>query len=132
MAAALSLILPPDSSAPGVARAAAARHLVGKISPERLSELSLVISELVTNATLHGVGEVVFRLRLDHHIVRGAVIDQGTGFEYEVGARAREASGGRGLFLVDALTSRWGVHDGTAHVWFETEAFSSAAPLRAG
>ena len=121
MAAALSLSLPPDSSAPGVARAAAARHLTGKISPERLIDLSLVISELVTNATVHGVGQVVFRLRLDHQIVRGDVIDQGAGFEHAIGARAPIDSSGRGLFLVDALTSRWGVHDGTTHVWFETQ-----------
>lgn len=124
MADDLSLSLPPDSSAPGVARAAAARHLAGRISSERLSELSLVISELVTNATVHGVGQVVFRLRLDHHIVRGEVIDQGAGFLREMGARAPEDFGGRGLFVVDALTSRWGVHDGRTHVWFETEALS--------
>lgn len=128
MADDLSLNLPPDLSAPGVARAAAARHLAGKISPERLGELALVISELVTNASVHGVGQVVFRLRLDHHTVHGEVIDQGAGFVHEIGARAAEDFGGRGLLVVDALTSRWGVHDGRTRVWFETEALSSAAP----
>jgi anti-sigma regulatory factor (Ser/Thr protein kinase) len=132
MADDLSLNLPSDSSAPGVARAAAARHLGGRISPERLNDLSLVISELVTNATVHGVGQVVFRLRLDHQTVCGEVIDQGAGFVHEIGARAPEDYGGRGLFVVDALTSRWGAHNGTAHIWFETEACSSPAPLRAG
>ena len=132
MADDLSLNLPPDLSAPGVARAAAARHLAGKISPERLSELSLVISELVTNASVHGVGQVVFRLRLDHHTVHGEVIDQGAGFVHQIGARAPDDFGGRGLFVVDALTSRWGVHEGRTRVWFETEALSSAAPPRAG
>jgi len=44
MAAALSLTLPPDSSAPNVARRAAGRHLAGQLSPERLGELHLVIS----------------------------------------------------------------------------------------
>ena len=132
MADDLLLNLPPDLSAPGVARAAAARHLAGKISPERLGELSLVISELVANATVHGVGQVVLRLRLDHQIVRGEVIDQGDGFEHEITTRAPDDFSGRGLFLVDALTSRWGVHNGTAHIWFETEACSSPAPLRAG
>ena len=128
MADDLSLNLPPDLSAPGVARAAAARHLAGKISPERLSELSLVISELVTNASVHGVGQVVFRLRLDHRMVRGEVIDQGAGFVHEMGARAPEDLGGRGLLVVDALTSRWGVHDGRTHVWFETEAWVARHP----
>jgi two-component sensor histidine kinase len=50
MAAALALNLPPDTAAPGVARAAAKRYLGGKLGPERLSELFLVISELVSNA----------------------------------------------------------------------------------
>ena len=36
-----------------------------------------------------------------------------------------EDESGRGLFLVDALTSRWGIHEGTTHVWFEVEARSA-------
>jgi anti-sigma regulatory factor (Ser/Thr protein kinase) len=53
MAADLSLNLAPDTSAPGVARAAAKSFLAGKVSPQRLSELSLVVSELVSNAVDH-------------------------------------------------------------------------------
>jgi len=59
MAADLSLNLPPDTSAAGVARAAATRYLAGNVGHERLSELSLVISELVSNALEHGRGQVV-------------------------------------------------------------------------
>ncbi len=76
----------------------------------------MVISELVTNALEHGRGQVVFRLQLDEGIVRGEVIDQGSGFEYEIRARGPEDLRGRGLFLVAALTNRWGVHEGTTHV----------------
>ena len=112
MAVDLALNLPPDTSAPRVARAAAKRHLAGKVSPERLSELSVVISELVSNALVHGRGQVVLRLQLDEGIVRGEVIDQGGGFEHEVRARGPEDVRGRGLFLVDALTNRWGIHEG--------------------
>jgi hypothetical protein len=44
------------------------------------------------------------------------------------GARARgpEEVGGRGLFLVNALTSRWGIDEGTTHVWLELQARSDA------
>ena len=33
----------------------------------------------------------------------------------------REATekGGRGLEVVDKLTSQWAVHEGSTHVWFE-------------
>ena len=122
MAVDLALNLPPDTSAPRVARDAAKRHLAGEVSRERLSELSVVISELVSNALEHGRGQVVLRLQLDEGIVRGEVIDQGGGFEHEIRARGPEDLRGRGLFLVAELTDRWGVHEGTTHVWFELAA----------
>ena len=28
---------------------------------------------------------------------------------------------GRGLAIVDSESSRWGIHEGTTHVWFELE-----------
>ena len=126
MAADLALTLPPDVSAPGLARAAAKRHLAGKVDPERLGELTLVISELVSNAAVHGRGQIVLRLQVDDEVVRGEVIDQGAGFEREVRARGPEEVSGRGLFLVDTLASRWGIHEGTTHVWFELDARSDA------
>jgi anti-sigma regulatory factor (Ser/Thr protein kinase) len=122
MAVDLTLNLPPDTSAPGRARAAARRSLAGDLTSERLSELTLVISELVSNALVHGRGQVVFRLQLDDGIVRGEVIDQGGGFEHEIRARGADEVGGRGLFLVEALTNSWGIHEGTTHVWFELAA----------
>ena len=117
MAADLSLILAPEASAAGVARAAAGRYVAGNISLTRVGELSLVISELVTNASVHGAGKIIFRLQLDGQTVRGEVIDEGAGFEHEIRERGPEDVSGRGLFLVDALTSRWGIHEGTTHVW---------------
>ena len=126
MAVDLALNLPPDTSAPRVARDAAKRYLTGEVSPERLSELSVVISELVSNAFEHGRGQVVLRLQLDEGIVRGEVIDQGGGFEHEIRARGPEDVRGRGLFLVGALTTRWGIHDGTTDIWFEFAAGTEA------
>ena len=29
--------------------------------------------------------------------------------------------GGRGLMIVESLSSRWGVYEGTTHVWFELD-----------
>jgi len=119
MAADLALNLPLDTSAARVARAAAKPYLAGKVSPRRLSDLTVVVSELVSNAIEHGRGQIVFRLRLDEGTVYGEVIDQGGGFEHKIRARATGEVRGRGLFMVAALTKRWGIHEGTTHVWFE-------------
>ena len=59
--------------------------------------------------------------------MRGEVIDEGGGFEHEIRARGPEDIKGRGLFLVDALTDRWGIHEGTTHVWFELVARTDAS-----
>jgi anti-sigma regulatory factor (Ser/Thr protein kinase) len=132
MAADLTLNLLPDTTAPSLARAAAKRFLAGRLSADRLGELSLVISELVSNALEHGRGQVVFRLQLDGGIVRGEVMDEGGGFEHEIRERGPDEITGRGLFLVEALTNSWGIHEGTTHVWFElapqTDASSSLRP----
>jgi hypothetical protein len=53
------------------------------------------------------------------------VIDEGAGFEHEIRERGPDDVSGRGLFLVDALTSRWGIHEGTTHVWFEIDGQST-------
>ena len=119
MAADLALNLPLDTSAARAARAAATSHLAGKVSPRRLSDVAVVVSELVSNALEHGRGQVVFRLRFEEGTVYGEVIDQGGGFEHEIRARGPGEVRGRGLFMVAALTNRWGIHEGTTHVWFE-------------
>ena len=55
------------------------------------------------------------------HVRLAEVIDEGSGFEREVRRGDFERLGGWGLSLVDAESSRWGVHEGTTHVWFEIE-----------
>ena len=61
-------------------------------------------------------------------MLRGEVVDEGAGFEREVRERGAQEIGGRGLLLVEALSSRWGIHEGTTHVWFELTAETSAEP----
>ena len=43
-----------------------------------------MVSELVTNAVMHGQGTIRLRLQVDAGDVWGEVIDAGGGFEYEV------------------------------------------------
>ncbi|MEU3064871.1 ATP-binding protein [Streptomyces subrutilus] len=77
----------------------------------RLDDVLLCVSELATNALLHGVppgrGYRVWLLRFGD-VVRAEVHDSGDG-RPRVGRRGAQAPGGRGLVLVDAVADRWGV-----------------------
>jgi anti-sigma regulatory factor (Ser/Thr protein kinase) len=112
----LCLALRADDEAPGRARALA-RRLEGHCTAEAVTDLELVLSELVTNAVMHGRGAVEVLLEpLGGGGVRGHVADQGDG---TVALRPRaDDTGGMGLRLVDAV-ARWGVHAPPTRVWFE-------------
>ncbi|MFE1516763.1 ATP-binding protein [[Kitasatospora] papulosa] len=75
------------------------------------ADAQLVVSELVSNAIIHGSGDVRLRLRHDDHELQIRVTDDST-----APARRRRASAtdldGRGLYLVGCLSLRWGVADG--------------------
>ena len=81
----------------------------------------LLVSELVTNAVTHGQGRVVLRASADEDRVLVEVIDEGGGFERTIREHTFDQIGGRGLGIVDSHANRWGVHEGTTHVWFELE-----------
>jgi signal transduction histidine kinase len=119
MAPDLTLTLSPQPTAPGLGRRAAQDHFGELLSRPQLHDLVLVISELVGNAIMHGQGEVTLRLQLDGNTLRGEVIDEGGGFEHEARESGPDDVGGRGLMLVESMTNRWGIHEGTTHVWFE-------------
>jgi anti-sigma regulatory factor (Ser/Thr protein kinase) len=97
----------------------------------------LLVSELVTNAVLHGGtgSECAVRVRLearaDH--VRVEVSDQGPGFEPgTAGYRHDPLAGGFGLTLVDELADRWGVDaEQGACVWFEIDRQGAARTTQA-
>jgi anti-sigma regulatory factor (Ser/Thr protein kinase) len=111
--------------APGRARRALNRFAPA-LDARRLDEARLLISEIVTNSVRHaGAGPeetIDLSMSSTETMLRVAVSDHGGGFDPALQTLApdEEREGGRGLFLVDALASRWGVrHDGPAQVWFE-------------
>ncbi|MEE4490072.1 ATP-binding protein [Streptomyces sp. BE230] len=76
----------------------------------RVGDVVLCVSELCTNALVHGVPPGRgYRLMLwlrDEGQVRVEVHDSGDG---EPGVREPDGESGRGLVIVDALADRWGV-----------------------
>jgi anti-sigma regulatory factor (Ser/Thr protein kinase) len=115
----ITLQLPRQGSAAVVARRAIRDRLANRLGAERTHDLSLLVTELVTNAVVHGHGSITLKIRVDDGNVHGEVVDEGGGFEHEVREHGADEIGGRGLAIVDALSSRWGIHEGTTHVWFE-------------
>jgi anti-sigma regulatory factor (Ser/Thr protein kinase) len=113
--------LPRDPIAGSRARRILEAMAAGSLDVSELGRAKLLVSELVNNAVLHGRGSIVFKADLDENRLHVEVVDEGTGFEREVRQRDVEDLGGRGLSLVESESSRWGVHEGTTHVWFEIE-----------
>lgn len=117
----LEVKLPRDATAAGQARQLVVDQLASELGSEELDRARLLVSELVTNAVVHGQGAITLRAGLDEDRLLVEVIDEGSGFERAVRRNDRELLGGWGLRIVDAQASRWGVHEGTTHVWFEIE-----------
>jgi anti-sigma regulatory factor (Ser/Thr protein kinase) len=114
------LVLSPDTRAGWRARQALRERLAHSLPPRTLIDLTAVITELVNNAVAHGPQRpITVALAIEKGAIRGEVADQGS----PVGAipEIREASevGIHGLQVVDKLTSRWAVFEGSTHVWFE-------------
>ena len=113
--------LPRTTAAAALARSALGEWFGEELEAELLEDAQLLASELVTNSYVHGEGAIELRAVLDGDRVLVEVIDQGGGFERVVKEQSIDDIGGRGLAIVDAAASRWGIHEGTTHVWFEIE-----------
>lgn len=88
------------------------------VAQDRVSDVVLVVSELVGNAARFCAGELELCLETRRDRIEVAVTDDS--LEPAVlQQRDPLAPDGRGLFLVDALSERWGqrLHDGNKTVW---------------
>jgi anti-sigma regulatory factor (Ser/Thr protein kinase) len=89
------------------------------LDPRELEDARLLTSELVTNAVVHGRGGIELIALLDDARLTIEVTDHGEGFERTIHRGDLNPLGGNGLNIVDALASRWGIDDGSSHVWVE-------------
>ncbi|ONH25364.1 ATP-binding protein [Pseudofrankia asymbiotica] len=89
----------------------------------------LLASETVTNAIVHGGPPTHLVIRASASGIRVEVTD-GTALLPVVGPARPDATNGRGIRLIDALATRWGVqrHPDGKTVWFE---IASASPTAA-
>ncbi len=120
MPATLSADHSRDRSAPGAARRAVER-LADDLEPDVLGDVKLLVSELVTNSVKYGgEGPVTLLVAVDGpQELRIEVADRGAGFVPVARDRPVTEAGGWGLHLVQTLSDRWGVHEGSTQVWCE-------------
>jgi anti-sigma regulatory factor (Ser/Thr protein kinase) len=108
------------------ARAALSAELDGRVGHNQLRDLHLLLSEVVNNRVVHGGvdgdGWIEIAFSASAARVRVEVRDSG-----EQGAPVRrepdyENGGGFGLFLVEAMATRWGAERNSGlTVWFELD-----------
>jgi anti-sigma regulatory factor (Ser/Thr protein kinase) len=126
----LALLAVPDSAP--VARAALRDLLQGTALASRLDDGELAISELVTNAVLHGRSPLTLRIELLQDRVRVEVWD-GSPLSPSFSMLDPTAVTGRGLMLISAASDRWGVEPASEGkcVWFELHEGGRAEELEA-
>lgn len=91
------------------------------VDQQVIDSVELMASELLTNAVLHAGGDLRLVLSLDDDLIRVEVRDQSSAPPM-LRHPPPDASSGRGIAIVDALASAWGVREmagGGKSVWFE-------------
>ena len=117
------LLVEPVAEAVPAARALLRGLLDAGPLASRFEDGALALSELVTNAVLHGRGPIVVTLSADDEVLRVEVADANP-VSPSFSMLDQTAVTGRGLLLIGAVSDRWGVEpsaDGKA-VWFEISA----------
>lgn len=123
----VSIELPADARSAGRARTFVAQFSASVgLSGEVRRTASLLVSELVTNAIVHGRSGAAVDVELIPAGIRVVVSDDSPAPLPAVDLQPRtSAEGGRGLLIVSLLASRWGVSPSPAGgkaVWFELDA----------
>jgi anti-sigma regulatory factor (Ser/Thr protein kinase) len=120
------VLLPFAASSVGVARRRLMSDLTAaEVYDSAVCDVALVISELFSNALRHAAplpgATIRVAWRIDPGSVQVSVSDGGGPTVPELGEPTQGATGGRGLRIVEKLSSRWGTSTGTdgTTVWAE-------------
>jgi anti-anti-sigma factor len=138
----LRLEIPGTLMAPRTARVALRELVVDHpLAGPRLDTLTLLVSEIVTNAVTHAVpggegegeGVVEFNVTVTADLTRVRVSDAGAGFQWPAESLPPgRVGGGYGITLLDGQASRWGTRrvPGRFTVWFELDHVARPADAR--
>lgn len=113
--------LAPAPTSPGVARRRLEEWFGSELQRDDISTAKLLLSELVTNAVLHGRGQITVRATLDDQTLLIEVVDEGAGFDVPAMPVNPLQESGRGLWVVSSEASQWGVRGPATTVWFALE-----------
>lgn len=120
-----AISLPPETAS--IPRA---RRFVDESLPDtcRADDLTLLVSELASNAVRHARSPFTVTVGCDAATVRVEVVDESPLVPVPQQPPV-EAVTGRGLMIVEALSDRWGVEptDGGKAVWFEVRCSAEPA-----
>jgi anti-sigma regulatory factor (Ser/Thr protein kinase) len=101
-----------------------ARHFIDEALPEtcRADDVTLLVSELASNAVRHARSPFTVAMGCDGALVRVEVTDDSPELPVPR-VPSVDAVTGRGLMIVQALASDWGVDptDAGKTVWFEVD-----------
>src|SRR5215212_3084376 len=112
---------PPDPSIVASVRSFAAGRLHSLQLSELQDDVELLLTELITNVIIHARTEFEIRLEPSGAGVRVEVTDDNPTMPVG-GTLSAAALSGRGLMLVQSMSTRWGAHHdpaGGKTVWFE-------------
>lgn len=125
--------LPGEEASVPVARAWVRELLAARVPGAALDDVLLLLSEMVTNAVTHSAsgqgtdGQVTVRVALVSRMIHVEVTDAGSVTSAPVARPAPpDSDGGRGLWLVNAISTAWGSHHdaGTGRtIWFQVPAW---------
>jgi len=115
-----SVELPPKPASATQARRLAREQLASIVPPDALDTVALLVTELVTNAILHARTPLQLQIETRPNHVRIGVEDA-SDRQPELRSHPSDAVTGRGLALVEALASSWGVESTSSGkvVWCE-------------
>jgi integral membrane sensor domain MASE1/anti-sigma regulatory factor (Ser/Thr protein kinase) len=122
----IAVELEPGPGCPAEARAALS-PVQSTLPTQAYLDLSLLVSELVTNSVRHARLRprdlIRLQVEVSERLIRVEVSDPGEGFGANLPEAAVKGPGGWGLFLTERLADRWGVdrESGWTTVWLELD-----------